>query len=167
MPDPDLWVIKCNVSGEETWRYPARVLRRKPGAVLIEAFFNRPDTPFHGIMLGQGDRFIEAYYSQRWYNLYEIHDRNDDRLKGWYCNVTLPAQIDEDRISYVDLALDLLVYPDGKQLVLDEDEFGELEITPEIRTQALNALQALRVLFTRAFSSLVSYWEDVQPDLEV
>ncbi len=114
MSTPDLWVIKRNVEGEETWRYPARVLHRKPGAVLIEAYFNRPDTPFHGILLGQGDRFLEAYYSDRWYNLFEIHDRLDDSLKGWYCNVTLPAEIGEPTISYIDLALDLLVYPDGR-----------------------------------------------------
>jgi hypothetical protein len=159
MPDQDVWVIKRNVEGGETWRYPARVLRHKPGAVLVEAFFNRPDTPFHGIILGQGDRFIEAYYSQRWYNLYEIHDRLDDRLKGWYCNVTLPAQIDEQTISYVDLALDLLVYPDGKQVVLDEDEFAGLAITSQVRLQAWEALQALQTLFLTTFSSLLAYWE--------
>lgn len=158
MSTPDLWVIKRNVEGEETWRYPARVLHRKPGAVLIEAYFNRPDTPFHGILLGQGDRFLEAYYSDRWYNLFEIHDRLDDSLKGWYCNVTLPAEIGEPTISYIDLALDLLVYPDGKQLVLDEDEFAELAITPQVRCQAQDALQALRGLFTPAFSSLLSFW---------
>jgi hypothetical protein len=163
MPDQDVWVIKRNVDEQETWRYPARVLRRQPGAVLIEAFFNRPDTPFHGIILGQGDRFIEAYYSERWYNLYEIHDRHDDSLKGWYCNVTLPAQIDEQTISYVDLALDLLVYPDGKQLVLDEDEFAELAITPQVRGQAREALQALKGVFKPAFSSLLAYWETDPP----
>jgi hypothetical protein len=167
MPDQDVWVIKRNIEGEETWRYPARVLGRRPGAVLIEAFFNRPDTPFHGILLGRGDRFIEAYYSRRWYNLYEIHDRLDGSLKGWYCNVTLPAQIAAQSISYVDLALDLLVYPDGKQLVLDEDEFAELTITPQVRRQAQDALQALQALFTPAFSSLLSFWEGELPDFDM
>jgi hypothetical protein len=163
MLEQDVWVIKRNVAGEETWRYPARVLSRKPGAVLIEAFFNRPDTPFHGIVLGRGDRFIEAYYSAQWYNLYEIHDRLDDSLKGWYCNVTLPAEIGEQTISYVDLALDLLVYPGGKQLVLDEDEFDQLALTPQARAQALDALQTLRGLFTPAFASLFTYWKGETP----
>ncbi len=163
MLEQNVWVIKRNVAREETWRYPARVLSRKPGAVLIEAFFNRPDTPFHGIILGRGDRFIEAYYSQHWYNLYEIHDRLDDSLKGWYCNVTLPAEIDEHTITYVDLALDLLVYPGGKQLVLDEDEFEELALTSQVRAQALDALQTLRDVFTPAFVSLFAYWESGTP----
>ncbi len=135
----DVWVIKRNAEGAETWKVPARAPRRKAGSVLIEAYFDRPDIPFHGMLLGQGDRFIEAYFGDRWYNLFEIHDRQDDSLKGWYCNVTLPAQIDEHRISYVDLALDLLVFPDGRQLVLDEDEFAELAITSEVRRGALEA----------------------------
>jgi len=159
MSAPDLWVIKRNVEGVETWRYPARVLRRKPGAVLIEAYFNRPDTPFHGIILGQGDRFIEAYYSDRWYNLFEIHDRHIGLLKGWYCNVTKPAEINDLTISYVDLALDLLIYPDGRQLVLDEDEFVRLAISPQVQRQAQDALQALQNLFTPPFNSILSYWE--------
>lgn len=159
MSAPDLWVIKRNVEGVETWRYPARVLRRMPGAVLIEAYFNRPDTPFHGIILGQGDRFIEAYYSDRWYNLFEIHDRHSDSLKGWYCNVTKPAEINDLTISYVDLALDLLIYPDGRQLVLDEDEFVRLAISPQVQRQAQDALQALQNLFTPPFNSILSYWE--------
>jgi hypothetical protein len=45
MPTPDLRVVKRNSEGEETWRYPARVLNRKPGAMLVEAYFTRPDTP--------------------------------------------------------------------------------------------------------------------------
>ncbi len=159
MSAPQLVVIKRNMAGEETWRYSARLLRRRPGAVLIEAHFNRPDLPFHGMILGEGDRFIEAYYGDRWYNLYEIHDRQSNVLKGWYCNVSMPAEINENAISYVDLALDLLVYPDGRQLVLDEDEFAQLRITDEIRKQASKGLESLQGLFTPGFSSILAFWE--------
>ena len=41
--------------------------------------------------LRRGDRFIETYYTDRWYNIFEIHAREDDRLKGWYCNIAKPA----------------------------------------------------------------------------
>jgi predicted RNA-binding protein associated with RNAse of E/G family len=42
------------------------------------------------------------------------------------------------------LALDLLVYPDGGQLVLDEDEFIALPLSPAVRTAARQALAELR-----------------------
>lgn len=153
MPDDrlnDIVVIKLDPHRRETWRYSGRVLRQSAEDILLEAFFNRPDRPFHGIVMRQGDRFLEKYFFDRWYNIYEIHDRDDDRIKGWYCNVTEPAEKGEGQISYVDLALDLLVYPDGSQLVLDEDEFEALELGEDKRIKAITALEELKSQFSNA-----------------
>jgi hypothetical protein len=139
-------VLKCNLQGKEVWRYSGKVLRRSPHSLLLEASFNRDDLPFHGITFKRGDRFVEIYFCERWYNIFEIHDRDDDHLKGWYANITYPPQIKGGAVSYIDLALDLLVYPDGRQLVLDEDEFAALQIEPAVREQALEALNALQAL---------------------
>lgn len=143
----EILVIKLNVDGKETWRYTGRVVERHERCVRLEAFFNRDDMPFHGITFGRGDRFIETYFSDKWYNIYEIHDRATDELKGWYCNVTTPARIEQSQVSYVDLALDLLVYADKNQLVLDEDEFQLLPIDAETRAKALDALSELTNIF--------------------
>ena len=153
MNPKDVTVIKRNPRGEETWRYSGQVLEEGETWVRLEAYFNRPDTPFHGILLGRGDRFVETYYSDRWYNLFEMHDRGSDALKGWYCNVTRPAEFSSGVISYVDLALDLLVYPDGRQLVLDEDEFIELNLDPAEQLAARQALRELQRLFERLIKS--------------
>ena len=141
-------VVKMNTSRQETWRYTGEVLRRSPEALLLVARFNRDDMPFHGITFARNDRFVEIYYANRWYNINEIHDREDDHLKGWYCNITQPAEFSDGRVAYVDLALDLLVYPDGRQMVLDEDEFGALAVDEETRAQARAALQDLQKIFT-------------------
>ncbi|HHY89264.1 MAG TPA: DUF402 domain-containing protein [Chloroflexi bacterium] len=137
-------VIKQNLAGEETWRYSGRVLRIEDHSVIIEAPFNRPDSLFHGLLFRENDRFVETFYTDRWFNIFEIHDRDDDRIKGWYCNITRPAVIEDGRISYVDLALDLLVYPDGRQLLLDEDEFEALGLDEDTRRKALEGLAQLR-----------------------
>ena len=139
-------VIKLNIQKQETFRYSGQVLARYLDSVVLEAFFNRPDLPFHGITMANGDRFIEIYYRQRWYNILEIHDRQDDHLKGWYCNVTMPARITLKQVAYIDLALDLLVFPDGKQLVLDECEFSALEVDKRTREKAFTALKELQDL---------------------
>jgi hypothetical protein len=141
-------VIKRNLQGEETWRYTGHILRREPNAVILEARFNRLDTPFQGISLKENDRFVETHYTDRWYNIYEIHDRDDDQIKGWYCNVGQPAVLEaDDRLSYVDLALDLWVTPDRQQVVLDEDEFAALDLEPDTRSRARLALEELRLRF--------------------
>ncbi len=140
-------VIKRNTQGEETWRYTGEVLHREPDRVILEAQFNRADLPFHGITLKRGDRFVETFFADRWYNVFEIYDRDDDRLKAWYCNVGYPAEIRSQTVSYIDLALDLLVYPDGRQLVLDEDEFTRLPLDHQTRLQARAALRELQKKF--------------------
>jgi hypothetical protein len=149
----DITVSKRNLSGEVTWQYSGRTLKRGPDFILIEAFFDQADALFHGVLLKRGDRFLETYYTNRWYNIFEIYDRDTGQLKLWYCNIGYPAVIDEHTVSYRDLALDLLVYPDGRQLILDEEEFTALPLNEATRTQAMEALKELQNLFCERFQS--------------
>ena len=140
-------VLKKNLAGEVTWKYDGVVFRREDNFIVLEALFNRPDTPFMDIVLKENDRFVETFYNDRWYNIFEIYDRDDGNLKGWYCNVGMPAVFEDGVVSYVDLALDLWVSADGKQSILDEDEFAKLDLMDDIRAGALNGLMELRLLF--------------------
>jgi uncharacterized protein len=141
-------VHKRNAAGEITWSYTGRVLARGQNFVRLEARFNREDLPFQGIILKRDDRFVEMFFTDRWYNIFEMHDRDDDRIKGWYCNVGEPMVWDgPDAISYIDLALDLWVAADGSQTVLDEDEFEMLGLDEKKRQQALDGLLAVQALF--------------------
>lgn len=137
-------VVKLSPQGEALWSYEGRVLARGETFILLEAHFNREDTPFHGVLLRKGDPFHEIFYSDRWYNIFELVDQDTRVAKGWYCNVTRPAEFVDGQIRYVDLALDLLVYPDGRQLVLDEDEFEALQLDEAQQEQAQSALAELQ-----------------------
>ena len=139
-----IMVYKRNLAGHASWQYQGKVLRREAHSMVIEAFFDREDMPFQGITLKRGDRFVESYFDDRWYNIFEIFDRDDGRFKGWYCNIARPAELGRESISYTDLGLDLWVTPDGQQTVLDEDEFSALDLDPVTREQALAALEKLR-----------------------
>lgn len=133
-------VIKQDAKGNELWRYKGRILKNDESRIIVEAFFDHQDMMIHGMPLQHGDRFIETYFTDRWYNLFEIHDGQDDHLRGWYINITFPAVFQNDTVSYKDLALDVLVFPDGKIVVLDEDEFEDLDIPPDVREKAFNTL---------------------------
>ncbi len=148
---PGVTVYKLDLSGRVAWQYDGQVLRREADRVVLEAFFNRDDAPFMGILLKRGDRFVETFFSDRWYNIFEIHDRDDGGLKGWYCNVGKPAAIADSQVSYVDLALDLWVAADGTQTVLDEDEFEALGLDEATREKALGGLDAVKEYFSREF----------------
>ena len=102
-------ILKKNLADEVTWQYEGEVLRRDENSITVEAFFNRDDMPFQEIILKRNDRFVETFYADKWFNIFEIYDRDDGKLKGWYCNITKPAIIEEGFVAYVDLALDLWV----------------------------------------------------------
>ncbi len=140
-------VLKLDLEGKVTWQYDGRVVNRLPAAVVLEAFFNRPDMPFQDVVFKEHDRFVETYYTDRWYNIYEIYDRDSGKLKGWYCNISRPAVFGPATVSYVDLALDLWVSLNGEQTVLDRDEFEKLHLGPGDRASALAGLAQLRNLF--------------------
>ena len=141
-------VLKRNPRGQVTWQYAGFILERGSEFVRLEARFNRPDTPFMDVILKQDDRFVELFYTDRWYNIFEIHDRDDDHIKGWYCNLGRPAVWDTpDSISYVDMALDLWVSADGTQTVVDQDEFELLGLDDVARAHVLAALEDLQMLF--------------------
>ena len=140
-------VQKKNLAGEVTWQYEGVVLQRESNLVVLEALFNRPDMPFMDVVFKQNDRFVETFYNDRWYNIFEIHDRDDGKIKGWYCNIGNPAVIEEEVVSYIDLALDLWISVDGTQTVLDEDEFNGLNLSDELKVGALNGLEELKLLF--------------------
>ncbi len=105
------------------------------------------DMPFMDVVFTMGDRFIEYYYTDRWYNIFVVYGHDDGKIKGWYCNIGKPAVIEDGTVSYVDLALDLWGSADGKQTVLDEDEFEEMGLNEELRASALKGLQELKQLF--------------------
>jgi protein associated with RNAse G/E len=68
-------------------------------------------------------------------------------LKGWYCNITKPAVIEDDSVSYVDLALDLWVSADGTRKVLDEDELEALGLDEATKQKAFDGLRELEEYF--------------------
>ena len=140
-------VQKKNPAGEVVYEYEGDVLSRDEKSVTLEAWFTRDDMPFMDVVLKKGDRFVEYYYSDRWYNIFVIYDRDDGTGKGWYCNIGLPAVIEDGVVSYIDLGLDLWVSADGKQTVLDENEFENLDLNETFRAGALRGLEDLKSFF--------------------
>jgi hypothetical protein len=137
---PSFTVYKLDHNGREVWQYPARVLERGPHHIRLEAFFNREDIDLSYVVFKRGDRFIETFYNNRWYNVFAVYDRDSGALKGWYGNVCRPAEITATAVRCHDLALDVWATPIGKSTVLDEEEFSALDIPEYDRRQARGAL---------------------------
>jgi len=136
-------VRKLDHSGREVISYPGEVLERRDDAIILRTSWDREPVDLGFVVLEPDDRWIEIFYADRWYNVFQIR-ADDGRLKGWYCNVARPARITEDEVAAEDLALDLWVGPGGEMEVLDEDEFAKLALAAEARRRAEEALTELR-----------------------
>ena len=141
-------IHKHNHLGEEVLQYPARLISRTQNAIIVEATFQREQMELGYVTLTPGDRFVEYFYADRWYNIFAIYSGDAARgvLKGWYCNITRPARIEASTVHADDLALDYFVRPDGKAFILDEAEFAALPLKVEERKQAHEALAQLQAL---------------------
>ena len=148
----EVTVIKRDARGSEMICYPSYVLERGNAHIVLEARFGLATLMVVDVPFNPGDRFVETYYGDKWFNIHEVHNRDDDCLKAWYCNVAYPAEIGEVQVTFRDLVLDLLVYPDGKQVVLDEAEFDILDLSTEDRAHALEGLANLQKLFSERFA---------------
>lgn len=137
-------VHKLSPQGAELWRYQGTTLERTSSSLTLEAVYDRHDEDFHGLALRAGDHFVETHYADRWYNVFAVYDVDSGKLKGWYCNITRPATLDEADIWSVDLALDLVVLPDGRWVVLDQEEFAALQLSPEETSRAQQTLRRLQ-----------------------
>ena len=129
-----------------TVTYQGDLLLTEEDHILIHARWERAALDLGYVVFEPGDHFYEHYYTERWFNIFEVHGAAGD-LKGWYCNVTRPAQVTGDVITSEDLELDLFVAPDRRHLLrldLDEFEARDLEtVDPPAHSAALAALDEL------------------------
>ncbi|MBI3330148.1 MAG: DUF402 domain-containing protein [Nitrospinae bacterium] len=131
---------------QRTVIYEGFLLVEEPGHLLVHARWERKAMDLGYVVFAPGDHFFEHYYTERWYNIFEVRSVEGD-LKGWYCNITRPALREDGLLISEDLELDLFVAPDrGHLLRLDLDEFEALALDvsePQAYAAALRALAEL------------------------
>jgi uncharacterized protein len=144
-PGHQVTVIKLSPQGEEKIRYTGHIVEYLSYGVVLQARWTLPMRDLGYTRFEPQDQFKEYYYTDRWFNMFAINSVNGTH-KGWYCNVTEPAQLVRDSIRQVDLLLDVWVNPAGEPLILDEDEFAIAAVTALTERQRIGARQGLHML---------------------
>ena len=77
------------------------------------------------LVVPRGGFTVSHYWADRPYNVYHFlsaPEPGGPRTLAYYCNVIGATAIADDLISYDDLVVDVLIYPSGSAVVLDEEE---------------------------------------------
>ncbi len=98
------------------------------------------------------------FWPERWYNVY-VNFQEDGTLRNYYCNVSLPPHITGTTLTFVDMDLDVEIWPDGKFEVLDVDEFKE-------HTAAFGYPRDVRRAATLAVLDILLLWHKRQPPFD-
>lgn len=93
------------------------------GMAVLKYYFQR-DWQVEGLELGPPMYTYAFYWEDRSYNLY-LWYRADGRLDAAYFNVVDSVRLSRGQVEYRDLIVDVLLYPDGSQTVLDRNELTE------------------------------------------
>ncbi|MFN8511620.1 MAG: DUF402 domain-containing protein [Thermomicrobiales bacterium] len=147
-PGTPVTVRAHKYDGKEYRRWQVHFAESIDGGVRLEATFNsyvEGRTPFFG-----GDKAVEFFYADRGYNIIAGYSP-EGLLRACYCNICTPATFvltpEGPELHFIDLDLDVLVWPDGSCVVTDEDDFAENSVRyaypEEIQVAAHQAVEEL------------------------
>ncbi|MHB1295774.1 MAG: DUF402 domain-containing protein [Anaerolineae bacterium] len=136
-------VTKEDHQGCPKARYTCALVHQDAASTVLRCTWTMHPVDVGLFRFEPGDVLTEYYYREAWYNVFRV-ESPDGTLKGWYCNLTEPAEIAPGEIRWRDLALDLLALPDGRTIVADEEEFEALLPSDALRARAQEVLADLR-----------------------
>jgi protein associated with RNAse G/E len=113
---------KYDLSIRRSWQ--CGLLRQSGNLLVLVGEFDR-DVEHAGLgSIQRGTTSYEYYWLDRWYNIFRFHDPNGE-FRNFYCNISMPAVFENGVLDYVDLDIDVLVWPDSSYEILDKEEYEE------------------------------------------
>jgi|ERR1043166_6842934 protein associated with RNAse G/E len=103
-----------------TWN--CELVEENEGLLVLLGEFDR-DVEHPGLgAIKPGTISYEYFWLDRWYNIFRFHEP-DGTLRNYYCNIAMPPTLEDSTINYIDLDIDILVWPDHRYEVVDRDDF--------------------------------------------
>lgn len=113
--------------GSLNYLWPARIVWEDDTGFIWHAPAGGPFTRPQEVVSIPWDWVGRVWY-RRWYMVDASLTPVDvagapGMIHHYYCNIGSPGAWEDSEYRYVDLDLDVMVYPDGRHVLLDEDEF--------------------------------------------
>ncbi|MCP4766815.1 MAG: DUF402 domain-containing protein [Gammaproteobacteria bacterium] len=128
--------VKTTLAGERKL-FDCELLTLTAGEAVV--IYRMPrDIMLEDLLLPRGGRSLGYFWEDRAYNVYHWVDDNLQTL-ALYFNICDNTRISPTRIAWRDLTVDILITPDRRCRVLDEDELPD-----DIDSKLLSRINATR-----------------------
>lgn len=129
MHGAEITEVKTTLAGERK-TFDCELLHRGAGEIVVVYRMPR-DVELEDVLLRADTLSLGYFREDRPYNAYHWVDA-DLATVALYFNISDRTRIDANSVAWRDLAVDVLITPDGRCRVLDEDELPA-DIEPELR----------------------------------
>lgn len=145
--------LRYDRSIRRTWQ--CEFSTRKGQLIILDGIFDKEMRHSELGTIRAGTYSREYYWLNRWYNIFAFWEP-DGEFRNWYCNIVMPPKFNDGVLDYVDLDIDVLVFPDFTHRILDLDEFADnseaFSLHPEVLAKAHESLaELLRLIDLRDF----------------
>lgn len=136
-------ITSRNYDGSIRRSWQCRFIERDRSMLLLEGVFDEEVDHAELGVIRRGTISYEYYWLDRWYNILRFHEPRGE-FRNFYCNISMPPRLQDGFLDYVDLDIDIVIWPDGRFKVLDELEFQMNAAFPqEVKTTALETADFL------------------------
>ena len=154
-PLPRILEIKRTLAGRET-HFDCGMLSSE-GEHLVVLFVANETMHVHGVELPAGTMTFGHFWGNRPYNVYHWLARATGMTLGVYVNLSSDTRIEDQRLEWRDLIVDVLVLPGAGPRVLDEDE-----IPPDAAPDLLQAIESAKAEVLGTLPRLLSELESAR-----
>ena len=106
-------------------RYECDIMRREPGHIVLRYVSDRTFASTRlGVTFPPRCVTVALYWETKPYVFWGIFSP-EEMLLGFLVHICRDVSIAEDSVSYLDMLLDIWFFPDGRHIILDEDEVEE------------------------------------------
>jgi len=138
-PDTRIVEIKTTLAGERK-QFECELLKFVQGEVVVTYRMPR-DVQLEDLLLRKDSLSIGYFWEDRAYNAYHWIDEQCQTL-ALYFNICDNTRISRQQVAWRDLSVDILITPDLRCRVLDEDELPD-DLDSDLRAYIENARDAL------------------------
>jgi uncharacterized protein len=113
---------KYDLTIRRSWE--CELIRREDQLLVLKGVFETEVVHPELGRIGAGTISHEFFWFDRWCNIFRFEEP-DGSLRNYYGNICMPPTFDGNTLDYVDLDIDIVVWPDQTRQILDEEEFAE------------------------------------------